>query len=95
MKFFSNLVAIFSIYLALAAAPSWAVGNEATAQLSVTINEFVTILVNTPVAELRQTGLPDKALKLIHARFDFSEMARRSLEQHWNALYAVAPVIFH
>ena len=52
------------------------------------MNEFVTILVNTPVAELRQTGLPDKALKLIHGRFDFSEMTKRSLGAHWQALNA-------
>jgi phospholipid transport system substrate-binding protein len=85
MRSFSSLVAVFSICLALAG-PSKAVASEATAQLSATMNEFVTILVNTPVAELRQTGLPDKAVKLIHARFDFSAMARRSLGQHWNAL---------
>jgi hypothetical protein len=42
--------------------------GEATAQLSATINEFVTILVSTPVSELRTTGLPEKALKLIYSR---------------------------
>jgi phospholipid transport system substrate-binding protein len=86
MRFFSSLMAFFLMLLAFALGPSRAVATEATAQLSLTINEFVTILVNTPVAELRRTGLPDKALKLIHTRFDFSEMTRRSLGQHWNAL---------
>ena len=38
--------------------------------------------------ELRQSGLPDKALKLIQSRFDFSEMAKRSLGPHWTALNA-------
>ena len=60
--------------------------GEATVQLSATINEFVTILVNTPVAQLRSTGLPEKALKLIFARFDFSEMTKRSLGAHWKSL---------
>ena len=86
MRFFSSLMAFFLILLAFTLGPSRAMATEVTAQLSVTINEFVTILVNTPVAELRRNGLPDKALKLIHTRFDFSEMARRSLGQHWNAL---------
>jgi ABC-type transporter MlaC component len=38
--------------------------------------------------ELRQSGLPDKALKLIQSRFDFSEMAKRSLGAHWTTLNA-------
>jgi phospholipid transport system substrate-binding protein len=61
-------------------------GGEPTVQLSTTINEFVTILVNTPVSELRTTGLPDKALTLIHGRFDFDEMTRRALGSHWKSL---------
>ena len=61
-------------------------GGEPTVQLSTTINEFVTILTNTPVSELRTTGLPDKALKLIHGRFDFDEMTRRALGSHWKSL---------
>jgi len=61
-------------------------GGEPTVQLSATINEFVTILVNTPVSELRTTGLPDKALRLIHGRFDFDEMTRRALGSHWKSL---------
>jgi len=60
--------------------------GEATAQLRTTIDEFVTILVNTPVAELRATGLPNQALDLIHGRFDFSEMTKRSLGSHWKSL---------
>jgi phospholipid transport system substrate-binding protein len=60
--------------------------GDATAQLSGTINEFVTILVNTPVEELQATGLPEKALKLIYGRFDFSEMTKRSLGKHWDML---------
>ncbi len=60
--------------------------GEPTTQLRATINEFVTILVNTPVAELRAMGLPQRALKLIHSRFDFSEMTKRSLASHWDSL---------
>jgi phospholipid transport system substrate-binding protein len=87
MIFFSSLAAIFSVLLTLVV-PLAATASEVTAQLRGTVNEFVTILVNTPVAELRQSGLPDKALKLIHTRFDFSEMTKRSLGPHWNALTA-------
>jgi phospholipid transport system substrate-binding protein len=71
------------LFFALFLAPSRASAGEPTIQLSATINEFVTILVNTPVAELRATGLPAKALDLVFARFDFSEMTKRSLGGHW------------
>jgi phospholipid transport system substrate-binding protein len=63
-----------------------AIAGEPTVQLSATINEFVAILVNTPVAELQATGLPQKALNLIYDRFDFSEMTKRALGAHWNEL---------
>ena len=56
------------------------------AQLSVSINEFVSIMSNTSVAELLATGLPEKARQLVFARFDFSEMTRRSLGSHWKSL---------
>jgi len=87
MKYFNTLALIVVVLVAFVT-PSRASATDATAQLSATMNEFVTILVNTPVAELRQTGLPDKALKLINSRFDFSEMTKRSLGAHWNALEA-------
>src|SRR2546422_2347033 len=87
MKYFNTLALIIVVLVAFVM-PSRASATDATAQLSATMNEFVTILVNTPVAELRQTGLPDKALKLINGRFDFSEMTKRSLGPHWNALDA-------
>jgi phospholipid transport system substrate-binding protein len=35
---------------------------------------------------LQATGLPESALKLIFARFDFSEMTKRTLGSHWGAL---------
>jgi len=66
--------------------PLRAMAGEATVQLRTTIDEFVSILVNTPVSELRATGLPDKALKLIYGRFDFSEMTKRSLGAHWQGM---------
>jgi phospholipid transport system substrate-binding protein len=87
MRFFNKLLIILPVLLTLVLA-SGATASEATAQLSATINEFVKILVNTPVVELRQSGLPDKALKLIQSRFDFSEMAKRSLGPHWTTLNA-------
>jgi phospholipid transport system substrate-binding protein len=63
-----------------------ALAGEPTAQLSATINEFVTILVHTPVAQLRASGLPEDAMALVLGRFDFSEMTKRSLGSHWQAL---------
>jgi phospholipid transport system substrate-binding protein len=66
--------------------PFPALAGEPMAQLSASINEFVTIMANTSVAELRATGLPEKARQLVFARFDFSEMTKRSLGSHWKSL---------
>ena len=79
-------LSILVMFVVLAVLPSRTFAGDATVQLSATINEFVTIMVNTPVSELRTTGLPDKALKLIHSRFDFTEMTKRSLGPHWKTL---------
>ena len=81
-----NKLAMFSVLSALLLVPAKGFAGEPTAQLSTTINEFVTILVNTPVAELRAKGLPARALDLIFGRFDFSEMTKRSLGRHWAGL---------
>ena len=79
-------LAILLLFFSLELLPGRAFAGEPIAQLGATINEFVTIMVNTPVSELRATGLPDKALKLIHSRFDFTEMTKRSLGPHWMKL---------
>jgi len=60
--------------------------GEPMAQLSASINDFVSIMSSTSVAELRATGLPEKARQLVFARFDFSEMTKRSLGSHWKSL---------
>ena len=74
------------VFLSVLSLPWPLSAGEATAQLSATINEFVTILVNTPVSQLRTTGLPDNAIRLINARFDFTELTKRSLGRHWKSL---------
>jgi len=79
-------LAILQLFLTLGLLPGRALAGEPINQLSSTINEFVTIMVNTPVSELRTTGLPEKALKLIYSRFDFTEMTKRSLGPHWTSL---------
>ena len=82
MKKIGCLAGVFSFVLLLAARVS---AGEPTAQLSATINEFVDILVNTRVAQLRTSGLPETA-SLVYNRFDFSEMTKRSLGSHWDTL---------
>jgi phospholipid transport system substrate-binding protein len=79
-------VSISLMFFMLTLHPWRAIAGEPTVQLSATINEFVTILVNTPVAELQASGLPQKALNLIYDRFDFSEMTKRALSSHWKGL---------
>jgi phospholipid transport system substrate-binding protein len=85
MRLFRNL-AIFSALGVLFLVPYRASAGEPTVQLQTTIDQFVEILSNTSVAELRATGLPQKALDLIFVRFDFSEMTKRSLGRHWASL---------
>ena len=82
MRRFATLL----LFLSLGLVPGRVFAGEPIDQLSATINEFVTIMVNTPVSELRATGLPEKALKLIYSRFDFTEMTKRSLGPHWTKL---------
>ena len=83
MKKIGNLGVIVAFIVLLSGR---AVAGEPTAQLSTTINEFVTILIHTPVAQLRASGLPENAMALVLSRFDFSEMTKRSLGSHWQAL---------
>ena len=87
MKLFGSLALVLALS-ALILAPSRLSAGEPTAQLSATLSEFVIILVNTPVVELRAKGLPEKAMSLIFGRFDFSEMTQRSLGRHWHSLGA-------
>jgi len=76
-------VGIFAFFLLL---PSLLSAGEATKQLSTTIDGFVPIISNTPREELQANGMPESARKLVLARFDFSEMTKRSLGQHWKSL---------
>ena len=66
--------------------PSAGRAGAPTDQLSASIKQFITILSNTPVSELQAKGLPDNARRLVFARFDFSEMTKRSLGPHWKLL---------
>jgi phospholipid transport system substrate-binding protein len=81
----SKYLTVF-LFLYFLAIPHWVFAGEPTTQLSTTINEFLKILINTSVAELQATGLPENARKLIFARFDFSEMTQLSLGTHWKSL---------
>ena len=74
---------IFAFLLLL---PSFLSAGDATKQLSTTIDGFVPIISNTPREELQANGMPESARKLVLARFDFSEMTKRSLGQHWKSL---------
>lgn len=79
-------VAVAALLTGFFALPFAARAGEATNQLRATIDDFVEILNNTPVAELRATGLPESARRLVFARFDFPEMARLTLGEHWKQL---------
>jgi len=74
------------IFAFLPLLPSLLSAGDATKQLSTTIDGFVPIISNTSREELQTTGMPESARKLVLARFDFSEMTKRSLGQHWKSL---------
>ena len=77
---------VTSIYAFLILIPSLLTAGDATKQLSATIDGFVPIIRNTPREELQANGMPERARKLVLARFDFAEMTKRSLGQHWKSL---------
>jgi phospholipid transport system substrate-binding protein len=85
MKIFRFGLGIW-IFAFLPLLPSLLRASDATKQLSSTIDGFVPIIRNTPRAELQANGLPESARKLVLARFDFAEMTKRSLGQHWKSL---------
>ena len=66
--------------------PSFLNAGDATKQLGATIDGFIPIISKTPREELQANGLPESARKLIVARFDFSDMTKRSLGRHWGSL---------
>ncbi len=85
---FAKICILAAILSLLTLIPGRLSAGQPTQQLSQTINSFIAILMSTPVAELQARGLPDKARQVIFARFDFSEMTKRSLGAHWNTLNA-------
>ena len=85
MKIFKFGLGIW-IFAFLLLLPSLLSAGDATKQLSSTIDGFVPIVSNTPREELQSNGIPESARKLVLARFDFSEMTKRSLGQHWKSL---------
>jgi ABC-type transporter MlaC component len=85
MKIFRLVLAIW-IFAFLPLLPSLLSASDATKQLSTTIDGFIPIIRNLPREELQANGIPESARKLVLARFDFSEMTKRSLGQHWNSL---------
>jgi phospholipid transport system substrate-binding protein len=68
--------------------PSFLNAGDASKQLGATIDGFIPIISKTPREELQANGLPESARKLIVARFDFSDMTKRSLGRHWKSLNA-------
>jgi len=62
--------------------------GEPTEQLRATLEGVVTVLNEAPRSEGNQKEWPDQLRRLIYARFDFLEMAKRSLGAHWKALSA-------
>lgn len=83
---FSKLALFVAFASSLSFLTPVAYAGGPTEQLRATLTDFLAILNNTPVAELRATGLPESALKLVFARFDFSEMTKRSLGRYWKSL---------
>lgn len=66
--------------------PSLLTAGDATHERSGAMNALMPMVTDSPLAELATKGLPDSIRKLVAARFDFADMARRSLGLHWRLL---------
>jgi phospholipid transport system substrate-binding protein len=88
-KFRASLIAICALALALNLAPatSAALAGQPTDDIKNLIDEVLTILknptLNIPAQKSQRLDLIEKAAA---RRFDYQEMARRSLESHWDKL---------
>jgi len=90
MRGFVRLLAVsICCYLALAVVTPGAWGSSAMDQLRSTVDEVISILANP---SLKQPGQEQRRLQMvkqvIDQRFDYAEMAKRSLSQHWQPLSA-------
>ena len=64
------------------------IAGEPTQQLRATLDGVLAVLNEAPRAEGNRKEWPDQLRRLICARFDFLEMAKRSLGAHWKTLTA-------
>ena len=79
----SGLSTVFGFLLLM---PALLTAGDAAHERSGTINALMPVVTDSPLAELATKGLPDSIRKLVAARFDFADMARRSLGLHWRSL---------
>lgn len=75
-----------AVLLVSLALPVPTLAGEAMNQLQVTIDGILGILKDNPRGQLRPRARQDELRRLMDARFDFVEMARRSLGAHWKSL---------
>ncbi|MGH7848506.1 MAG: MlaC/ttg2D family ABC transporter substrate-binding protein [Candidatus Binatia bacterium] len=66
--------------------PASIFAGEPTDQLRATVNSIRTALKGNPGSESSMRVRRDQIRRLIDSRFDFSEIARRSLGSHWKSL---------
>jgi len=90
MRDFMRLLAVsVCFYLALAVVTPVAWGSAALDQLKSTVDEVISILANP---SLKQPGQEQRRMQMmkqvIDQRFDYAEMAKRSLSRYWQPLSA-------
>jgi phospholipid transport system substrate-binding protein len=66
--------------------PSLLTASDATHERSGAMGALMPMVTDSPLAGLETKGLSDSIRKLVAARFDFADMARRSLGLHWRLL---------
>jgi len=73
---------VFSLFLAVP--PSRALAGEPTVQVKQTVDAVLDILRNKELKKADKTEQRRAQIrKVVSGRFDFAEMAKRSLAQHW------------
>ncbi len=69
----------------LSAAPRSAVAGEATDQVKQTVDAVIEVLNNKELKKPENKALREKKIReIVNKRFDFEEMAKRSLALNWN-----------
>ncbi len=78
-------VALLLCFCFLSLAPRRAIAGEATQQIKETVDAVIDVLNNKELKKPENRDMREKKIRdIVNKRFDFEEMAKRSLALNWN-----------